>query len=428
MADLWWETYNWYAEQPEWQMKLQSLVQALQYTNKENGLNSKTSKLLYGQNLRASVSRMEKYVACPFSHFVSHGLRLQERRVYRLDAPDIGQLFHAALNQFVQKLQQDQLDWGSLTAEQCMERSAQVVDELAPRLQGEILLSSSRYAYIARKLKQVVGRAAVVLGEHAKHGQFQPLGLEIDFGPGKELPSLTFELDNGCTMEIIGRIDRVDRADGEQGVLLRVIDYKSSQTSLQLSEVYYGLSLQMLTYLDVIITHAEQWLGIAAKPAGVLYFHVHNPMLQQKNALDPSEVEKELRKRYKMKGLITADAEVAGMMDDELVKSAGHSQLIPVALKKDGSFYSTSSVATDAQWDTLRKYVRKQVKQIGTGITDGHVDIAPYRLGKKTACLHCSYKSICQFDPLFEGNEVHVLKQRGKDQLWSDLEQNVSQT
>ena len=413
MADLWWETYNWYAEQPAWQMKLQSLVQALQYTNKENGLSSKTSKLLYGQNLRASVSRMEKYVACPFSHFVSHGLRLQERRVYRLDAPDIGQLFHAALNQFVQKLQQDQLDWGSLTAEQCMERSAQVVDELAPRLQGEILLSSSRYAYIARKLKQVVGRAAVVLGEHAKHGQFQPLGLEIDFGPGKELPSLTFELDNGCTMEIIGRIDRVDRADGEQGVLLRVIDYKSSQTSLQLSEVYYGLSLQMLTYLDVIITHAEQWLGIAAKPAGVLYFHVHNPMLQQKNALDPSEVEKELRKRYKMKGLITADAEVAGMMDDELVKSAGHSQLIPVALKKDGSFYSTSSVATDEQWDTLRKYVRKQVKQIGTGITDGHVDIAPYRLGKKTACLHCSYKSICQFDPLFEGNEVHLAQTTG---------------
>ncbi|NEW05191.1 helicase-exonuclease AddAB subunit AddB [Paenibacillus sp. SYP-B3998] len=425
MADLWWETYNWYVTQPKWHMQLHALTSALQYTNKEAGLSSSTSQLLYGQHLRASVSRMEKYVACPFSHFLSHGLKLKERRVYRLDAPDIGQLFHAALNQFVQKLQQDQLDWGSLSAEACMERSAQVVDELAPRLQGEILLSSSRFAYIARKLKQVVGRAAVVLGEHAKRGQFQPLGLEIDFGPGKELPPLTFELDNGCTMEIIGRIDRVDRADGEQGVLLRVIDYKSSQTSLQLSEVYYGLSLQMLTYMDVIITHAEQWLGIPAKPAGVLYFHVHNPMLQQKNALDPTEVEKELRKRFKMKGLVTADASVAGLMDEQLVHTAGHSQLIPVALKKDGSFYSSSSVATDAQWDTLRKYVRKQVKQIGTGITDGHVDIAPYRLGKKTACLHCSYKSVCQFDPLFEGNETQVWKQRGKEQLWSELEQSA---
>ncbi|MFC5450259.1 helicase-exonuclease AddAB subunit AddB [Paenibacillus aestuarii] len=426
MADLWWETYNWYAEQPDWRMKLQAVASALQYTNKESALSQGTSKRLYGQHLRASVSRMEKYVACPFSHFLSHGLKLQERRVYRLDAPDIGQLFHAALNQFVQKLQQDQLDWGALSAEACMERSAQVVDELAPRLQGEILLSSSRYAYIARKLKQVVGRAAIVLGEHAKRGQFHPLGLEIDFGPGKELPPLRFELDNGCTMEIIGRIDRVDRADGEQGVLLRVIDYKSSQTSLQLSEVYYGLSLQMLTYLDVIITHAEQWLGIPAKPAGVLYFHVHNPMLQQKNAMDPAEVDKELRKRYKMKGLITADADVAGLMDEQLTHAAGHSQLIPVALKKDGTFYSSSSVATEEQWDTLRKYVRKQVKQIGTGITDGHVDIAPYRLGKKSACLHCSYRSVCQFDPLFEGNEPQVWKQRGKEQIWAEMEQETA--
>ncbi|UJF35064.1 helicase-exonuclease AddAB subunit AddB [Paenibacillus hexagrammi] len=426
MPELWWDVYNWYAVKPEWLNKMNALIQAITYTNKEHSLSGHTSHLLYGKHLRASVSRMEKYVACPFAHFLSHGLRLQERRVFRLDAPDIGQLFHAALNQFVQKLQQDQLDWGALTAEECMERSSQVVDELAPRLQGEILLSSSRYAYIARKLKQIVGRAAAVLGEHARHGQFEPLGLEIDFGPGKELPPLTFQLENGCTMEIIGRIDRVDRADGEQGVLLRVIDYKSSQTSLHLSEVYYGLSLQMLTYLDVILTHAEQWLGIEAKPAGVLYFHVHNPMLQQKNAIDPAEVDKELRKRFKMKGLVTADADVAGLMDGQLIDAPGHSQLIPVALKKDGSFYTNSSVATDAQWDILRNYVRKQVRRIGTDITNGHVDIAPFRLGKKTACMHCSYRSVCQYDPLFEGNEQQVWKQRPKDQVWSEMEQHTA--
>ncbi|MGG1520200.1 helicase-exonuclease AddAB subunit AddB [Paenibacillus oryzisoli] len=421
LPDLWWEAYNWYADHPVWRPQLHTLIQALHYTNAEKRLSAPTSKLLYGQHLRASVSRMEKYVACPFSHFVSHGLRLQERHVYRLEAPDIGQLFHAALNRFVQGLQQDQLAWGELSAEACMERSAAVVDELTPRLQSEILLSSSRYGYIARKLKQVVGKAVVMLGQHAKHGKFAPLGLEIDFGPGKTLPPLTFQLENGCTMEIIGRIDRVDRAEGEQGVLLRVIDYKSSQTALQLSEVYYGLSLQMLTYLDVILTHAETWLGVEAKPAGVLYFHVHNPMLQRKNALDPDEVEKELFKRYKMKGLVTADAEVAGLMDDELTVQAGHSRLIPVALKKDGSFYSTSSVATEEQWDTLRNYVRGQVKRIGTDITDGHVEIAPFRLGKKTACTFCDYASICQIDPMFEGNDIQVLRQPSKDQLWADM-------
>jgi ATP-dependent helicase/nuclease subunit B len=422
MDELWWETYNWYTDRPEWNHKLQAMVKGLQYTNRETSLSPASSRMLYGTHLRASVSRMERFVACPFSHFVSHGLRLQERRIYRLDAPDIGQLFHAAISEFALQLQQEQVEWGSLSEEACMERSGQIVDALSPKLQGEILLSSSRFQYIARKLKQVVGKTAIMLSEHSRRGEFIPLRLEIAFGPGEELPALSLELENGCTMEIIGRIDRVDCAEGEKGILLRVIDYKSSQTNLSLSEVYYGLSLQMLTYLDVVLSHAEEWLGIEALPAGVLYFHVHNPMLHVSNGLDPEEAQKEVRKRFKMRGLVTADADVAQRMDDQLKHTAGHSQLIPVALKKDGSFYSSSSVATEAQWDTLRKYVRTQIKQIGSGITDGHVEIAPYRIGKKAACQQCSYRSVCQFDPLFEGNEMRVWKPRGKEQVWTEIE------
>jgi ATP-dependent helicase/nuclease subunit B len=109
-------------------------------------------------------------------------------------------------------------------------------------------------------------------------------------------------------------------------------------------------------------------------------------------------------------------------MDNHLKHTPGHSQLIPVAMKKDGSFYSSSSVATEAQWDSLRKYVRSQIKQIGTGITEGHVEIAPYRIGKKAACQQCSYRSVCQFDPLYEGNEMRAWKQRGKEQVWTEIE------
>ncbi|SEB40960.1 helicase-exonuclease AddAB subunit AddB [Paenibacillus sp. GP183] len=422
MNELWWDAYNWFAERPEWAPRLQSMVTSLVYTNRETSLSPKSSQLLYGTHLRASVSRMERFVACPFSHFVSHGLRLQERRVYRLDAPDIGQLFHAAISEFALQLGQQQVEWGSLSEEAIMERSSGIVDVLAPKLQGEILLSSSRFQYIARKLKQVVGKTAVMLSEHARRGEFVPLRLEIDFGPGKELPALDLQLDNGCTMEIIGRIDRLDCAEGEQGILLRVIDYKSRQTNLILSDVYYGLSLQMLTYLDVVLTHAEKWLGIEAFPAGVLYFHVHNPMLHLTNAINAEEVEKALRKRFKMRGLITADADIVHRMDNHLKHTPGHSQLLPVAMKKDGSFYSSSSVATAVQWDSLRKYVRSQIIQIGTGITEGHVEIAPYRIGKKAACQQCSYRSVCQFDPLYEGNEMRAWKQRGKEQVWTEIE------
>ena len=251
IPDFWWHVYNWYAEQPELRPRLSSMLSSLSYRNEARPLKQETSRQLYGTKARTSVSRMERFVACPFSHFASHGLKLRERQLYRLQAPDIGRLFHLCLSEMAVKFQSQHRSWGDLSAEECLREAEATVDRLAPMPQGEILLSSKRYGYISRKLKNIVGRASVILGEQARRGKFEPIGLELDFGPGKPAPPLTFELPNGVKMEIVGRIDRVDMARGEHGIMLRVIDYKSSQKDLRLHEVYYGLSLQMLTYLDV---------------------------------------------------------------------------------------------------------------------------------------------------------------------------------
>ncbi|GJM79566.1 hypothetical protein HMSSN139_20620 [Paenibacillus sp. HMSSN-139] len=311
--------------------------------------------------------------------------------------------------------------WGSLTPEEAIQAANSAVDELAPKLQGEILLSSKRYGYISRKLKAIVGRASLILGEQARRGSFEPVGLELDFGPGRPLPPLTFELPNGCVMEIVGRIDRVDMAEGEHGLLLRVIDYKSSQTDLKLHEVYYGLSLQMLTYLDVLLSSAEAWLGQPALPAGTLYFHVHNPLLQSTNGMSAEQAQQELLKRFKMKGLLLADRDVIAKMDGQLEK--GYSEIIPVAIKADGGFYSSASVATPEQWDTLLGSVRQTIAEIGTRITEGDVQIAPYRLGMETACTFCPYKPVCRFEESLDGNSYHVLGKPGKNEIWQLLGQ-----
>lgn len=131
---------------------------------------------------------MEKFSACPFSHFASHGLKLKERQIYRLKAPDIGQLFHAALSSMALTFKEQNRSWGSLSSEQCLKEAEDAVDRIAPKLQGEILLSSKRYGYITRKLKNIVGRASIILGEHSRRGSFEPIGLELDFGPGQTLP------------------------------------------------------------------------------------------------------------------------------------------------------------------------------------------------------------------------------------------------
>lgn len=417
---VWWDVYNWFITDAEHEPKLERLLGSLFYRNEGIRLKRETSLRLYGgTTLRGSVSRMEKFVACAFSHFASYGLRLKERQLYKLKAPDIGQLFHAALSDMAQRLQNQGRSWGSMSAEECRREAGETVDRLSPLLQGEILMSSKRYGYISRKLKNIVGRASVILGEHARRGSFEPVGLELDFGPGKDLPPLRITLPNGCVMEVVGRIDRVDMAEGEQGILLRVIDYKSSQKDLKLHEVYYGLSLQMLTYLDVLLTYSEQWLGQTALPAGTLYFHVHDPLLTSANGMNREQADQELMKRFKMKGLLTADREVVSLMDTALDK--GHSSIVPVALKSDGSFYSSASVATPEQWGHLLSSVRSTISDIGTRITEGDVAIQPYRIQQETACTFCSFRPVCQFDEAVEGNAYNNLGKPGKEVIWDLL-------
>lgn len=418
LKPLWWDVYNWLVQREPWRQKLQILAESLDYVNQEPQMSAETAGRLYGERLTASVSRMERFVSCPFQHFAIHGLRLKERKLFRLAAPDMGQLFHAALSRVAQSLGDE---WGDAPPEKVRAAASRAVEELTPRLQSQILLSSARYRYIARKLNEIVGQAAVILGEHARRAQFKPVGLEVGFGPNGPLPPLAVPLPGGGVMNIVGRIDRVDAAQTDKGLLLRVLDYKSSAISLRLEEVSHGLSLQMLAYLDVLLTHAPAWLGQEAHPAGVLYFHMHNPLLSSSNGMTPEQAEQALLKKFKMRGLLLDDSNTVRMMDGRLEN--GHSELLPVAINKDGTLRSGSSVASGEQWQVLRRSVRRKIGEIGQSIGDGVITIAPYRLGNKTPCQYCDYKAVCQFDTLTEGNDYVKLAKSGKDETWQKLQE-----
>ncbi|WP_349410181.1 helicase-exonuclease AddAB subunit AddB [Pseudalkalibacillus sp. SCS-8] len=412
----WWHVYNWFVDDTGWSKTAERTIHSLFYENKAQKLTGKTSKELYGDQLKTSVSRMERHQSCPFSHFASYGLKLEERQLFRLEAPDIGQLFHAALKEMADILKQRRMDWRELSASDCYRIAGEVVEKLAPRLQSQILLSSNRYQYIKRKLKNVVGRASYALSEQAKASGFSPVGLELGFGMNERIPALKYKLQDGTTMEVVGRIDRVDAATKDDDLLLRVIDYKSSQRGLNLSEVYYGIALQMLTYLDVVLTYSDTWLGKSAEPAGVLYFHVHDPVHSSKKLLTLEEIEKELFKKFKMKGYVLDDEEVVKMMDKTI---DGFSEIIPVATKKDGSFRKGSSTMEKEQFDDVRSFIRSKIGSIGSDIMNGNIDISPYEMQKKTPCTYCSFRSVCQFDHSLEENDYRILKDMKEDELFN---------
>lgn len=422
MFDYWWDVYNWYMA-GSYRGAAKRVLSSLFYKNDVKRLSEKTTQDLYGDTIQASVSRMELFHGCPFSHFAQHGLKLRERQVFRLEAPDIGDLFHAALKYIAETVMQNNLSWSSLTKEQSMELAREAVETLAPKLQNEILLSSNRLAYIKQKLERIISRASIVLSEQAKVSGFSPVSLELSFGPKGELPPLTFQLRNGMKMQLAGRIDRVDKAEDKNGVYLRVIDYKSSAKELNLGEVYYGLSLQMLTYLDIIISYSASFIGTEALPAGVLYFHVHNPMIQASSLMTLDEIEQKILESFRMNGLVLAEETAVRLMDQQL--ETGKSMIVPVEIKKDGTLGKRSKAASMKEFESIRSYVRHLYKKTGDAIVAGDVQISPYKLKDRTPCTFCAFQSVCQFDQAMEENKYRLLTPRNQEQAIEQMREEI---
>lgn len=419
MADFWWDVYNYYIDRSKEEAR--TILSSLYFENVPKKLSEKTSKELYGEEILASVSRMEQFHHCPFSHFTSHGLRLREREIFRLDAPHIGDLFHAALKWMADEIQRKGLSWANLTKMQIESLAKEAVTYLAPKLQNQILLSSNRHHYIKRKLEQVISRASSALSHQAKVSEFKPVGLELAFGPHKELPPLVFTLKNGTKMQLQGRIDRVDKAEDENGVYLRIIDYKSSSHGLDLTEVYHGLALQMLTYLDIIITHSRHLVGVDASPAGVFYFHMHNPMISSQSPMTVEDIEKEILKKFKMKGLLHADKDIIRLMDSSL--DTGSSDIISASINKNGSLSASTKAnsASEEDFRVLRSYVRNLYKQSGEKIISGKIDIEPFKLGDRTPCQFCVYKPVCHFDQSFNHNQYRTISQEKPNDILTKI-------
>lgn len=391
----WQAALAYYEAHPLWQSILTQIKRPSMKGNETERLRPEITAGLYGESFMTSVSRIESYYSCPFQHFANFGLKLSERSAYTLEAPDIGDLFHAALKWVSDEVKRLQKTWAELSKEECWAIARQAVEELTPHFFNRILLSTSRYQYIQRKLVQIIQRTMHSMSTQARVSTFKPVAVEAGFGPGEILPSLDILLKNGKPLQLRGRIDRIDATEIDGKKYLRIVDYKSSARDLQLAEVYYGLSLQMLTYLDVALENAERLLGSDADPAGLLYMHIHNPMIRAATTLTEESLEEEIIKSYKMRGYLLDRPDVIEQMDHEIGRS---SKVIPAALKNDGSFTKASKVLATEDLQLMRQFVKTRHEKAGNAMLIGDARVYPYKLKDKMPCQYCAYRAVCQFD------------------------------
>jgi len=418
--EKWFSVLNWYAKNDVWQSKVKKLPDALFYDNQVENIDVKQAKSLYQLPLLSSVSRLERYSRCPFSHFIHYGLRPKQRKEYEINLPDIGSLFHKSLEMFDAKMKAYQEDWMSIDKERTNELIEEIVDELVSGFKHDIFNSSSRIKYMIKKLKRVGKRAAWTLVTQVKQGQFIPYAHEVGFSASgfNTVPPIIIELSNGDRMMLEGQIDRVDMYEENGKNYIKIIDYKSGSKKFSLSEVYQGLQIQLMIYLDAILENKQYFKVDELYPAGVFYFKIDDPLLESE-ILKGDMTEQEILKTLKMDGLMVENINIAKAMDSEIIDKR-KSTVIPFELKKDDSISSRSKVAKAEEFYMLIGHVKNLIKNIGDEITNGHTAIDPVKLGAVTGCMSCDYKNVCQFDQGF-GNSYKLLKNMKDDEVLESI-------
>jgi ATP-dependent helicase/nuclease subunit B len=264
----------------------------------------------------------------------------------------------------------------------------------------------------------VLTRAVWLIAEHIKRSAFEPVGYELGFGDGEKLPPIILELPSGEKMVLSGRIDRLDCLDTEEGKYFRIVDYKSGSRNFKLEDVYYGLQLQLITYLDAVDGSLETAYGKPVLPAGVLYFKLDDPIIQGSREATEEEIEEAIMKELKMKGLLLADVKLIKEMDTGI---DGDSLIIPARINK-GDVLGRSSAATAEQFEIIKGHVRRLLRRLGEEILKGNISISPYRRKGITACTYCGYMSICQFDTRISGYGYRNLQDRKDEEVWELME------
>lgn len=382
---------------------------ALAYQNRSVPLTRDLVDALYGDPMTLSPSGLEAFGACAFSFFAGHGLKLEERVPFRLDAALLGQVGHAVLSRFVQRLIRDGVDWGALSREEADGWVEELFAERVERLIGDTGKLSRADHFTLERLKRGLQAVVWALGEHARRGRFRPVAVELSFGPQGPLPPLVIEAE-GRQATVRGRIDRVDLVEAQGVRYARVVDYKSGVRRFRLHRLVYGLDLQLALYLSVLAANADGALG--GVPAGCLYQPVYDPLVSAEGPPEPGD--DPWRKMLRADGLILDDGVVPRLMDAE---AGGRSELVPLYFRKDGELGSNSSTADPEAMDALLGYALGLVARFASAIARGETGIAPYELSEKTPCKTCAFRPVCQFDPTV-GQSYRRLEPLRNEQAW----------
>lgn len=399
---------------------------SLHYKNIPVPLTEELAAELYGKDLYLSVSQLESFYTDPYSHFLIYGLRLQERPMLELTPLASGNFSHDALDLISQQLIQSERDLASLSEKEINQITKDIFQHLFRLNKYRLAHSSKRMNFIFRQLSKTVHQMIHAMVYQAKRSQFRPAKTELLFGQlgnKQGIRGLSFDLKDQRQLRLRGKIDRVDSFKKGGQLYAGVVDYKSSATTFNYQNIYHGLMLQMVTYLDTVLTFSEEVFGENALGIGAFYSTINNPFTDLQE-VGTKELELKKLEQYKYKGLIVKRDEVLAAADT-ILEPKEISPVYPVRLLASGK-YSDVETLTEEELSWLIQFNRELIVNAGNQIISGKNTLRPYdrRQAKVfTPSVDGPYRAISQFDALLKENNYQEVESMNQKQFFAFLKE-----
>lgn len=373
-----------FSENPEYSAKLDSLI------NVKNKVplkifDKKNAEKLFGENLNISASQLEKFNLCRFSYFCNYGLNVRERLKAEINPMQYGTLVHYLLERFFSEYSKEQ--YSSMSDDELFEIVNTYLLEYSVSYFGEEQTKSNSFKY---RLKTILDNV-IYLMKHImlELSQSEFFVADCELKIGEDIPSYTITLPDGHKIAVCGSVDRVDIMQRNGVTYLRVIDYKTGTKQFKLSDILYGINLQMLLYLHSIESSDSDKYG-KVTPAGILYMPATVPYISADSLKSIEKLPDELNKNLKMNGLLLKDTEIIHGMD-----KTDAATYIPVKIKA-GEPVSVTSLATLEEFGKIFKKVDMLIAEMGKNIYDGNIEAKPLK-GGHDSCEYCPYDSVCAY-------------------------------
>lgn len=396
---IWKNVYNYYAQNTSFAEDIERFINS---DNIAHRLSEKNLSSLMGILSHTSVSKIQRYTACHYAYFMDYILKVNKPKDEVVDSLDIGNISHGILEALCKEITESKTAFRDVDDNKIAEKIDVMLESYIADMSVLSDNFSKRDKYIIERLKSSVLLCFKAIKKHISESMFEPLGYEMEFSENSPLGSIKIKTADGKTVNITGKIDRADAYKTENGTYIRVIDYKTGNKTFRLDDIFYGLDVQLIVYMNALVSSNPSY-----NYGGALYFLIDDPVVKAQNHLPDDTVKGLLESSLNLKGIIVKDEEVLNGYDSKTAAIRNKFEL--------------------EKFELIDKYLKDLLSRVCTDMTNGDISIKPYKKGSFSPCAYCKYASVCRFDPADKNNSYNHLEDVGKaDEIFKRMEEQVN--